>query len=62
LIRETETSKELFGLMKEFAMAKSKRIGVTTLDFWDEFHDTITNQIDDLKSYEHLFKQYLEMV
>lgn len=43
LIKESETSKVLFQLLLECGSAKNLRISQTSLEFWDEFKETITN-------------------
>lgn len=45
LIKPTDCSNQLFSLLKAAAMAKNKCIATSTIDFWDEFYETITNRL-----------------
>lgn len=45
LLQGTETSKALFKLLIDCGTAKNLKISQISLDFWDEFKDTLTNVI-----------------
>ena len=46
--------------MKDCAGSQNQRIAIQSLDFWEQFYETITTRIDNLKDYNHLFKEFQE--
>ncbi|CDW78104.1 transportin-serine arginine isoform a [Stylonychia lemnae] len=61
LIRESDTSKVLFYLLLDNASCKNLKISQQTLEFWEEFKETIINTIEDLNKKEYLFNPYVEV-
>ena len=47
--------------MKDCASSQNQRIAIQSLDFWESFYETITNRIENLKEYGHLFKEFQEV-
>jgi hypothetical protein len=62
LVKPSEGSVQLFTLLKDAAMAKNLRIASSTIDFWEEFYETITTRLENLSQMEHLFSPYVDMV
>ena len=46
--------------MKDAARSVNQRIAIQSLDFWLCFYETITQRIDNLKQYSHLFTHFFE--
>ena len=42
-------------------MAKNQSLAVSTLEFWEEFYNTITSRLDNLSELQHLFQQFVDM-
>jgi hypothetical protein len=47
IIEKSEQSQQLFTLLKDCASARNLRITVQSLDFWYQFHETITTRLID---------------
>lgn len=62
LIQPSPDALKLFELMKDCAKAANQRVAVQSLNFWLEMHETVTTvEIENLKSYQHLFEEYTQI-
>lgn len=61
LIPQNEASAGLFTLLKDCAQATNLRIVIDSLRFWDEFKETITNRINNVSKFEHLFSNFKDI-
>jgi hypothetical protein len=70
MIEKSEQSQQLFTLLKDCVSARNLRITVQSLDFWYQFHETITTRLIDVhkergadmadffRKNEHLFQMF----